>query len=331
MERPKFFVWMGEGRNTSQDQIETRFKELSDAGVDGVMYQCSPDRYPDVITLAKPFGLEVHAWQVILNSRRKDLMENHGDWFTINGKGESSRDHPPFVGYYSWLCPSNEEVQDYLVKRISKLAETEGLKSVHLDYIRYSDVILPSGLWDKYDLVMDREYPEFDFCYCNICAAQFQKRTGIDPRKLEDPALNPEWRKYRYDSISRLVNKLADAAHNRGTLLTAAVFPTPAIAKKLVRQDWVSWDLDAVYPMIYHSFYEEDVEWIRKAVEEGVEALVGRIPLYCGLYIPALKPDELGRAVDNAFEAGAAGICLFDYGSLSEKHWEAFAEAVKKY
>jgi hypothetical protein len=328
---PFFYIWMGEGKNHSDEYLEEQFEKLRGAGVDGIMYMCSADRYSEVISIAERVGLELHAWQVILNCRDEKVMNEHKDWFTVNAKGVSSLIQPPFVGYYKWLCPSNDQVQEYVIKKISGLANIKGLKSIHLDYIRYSDVILPIGLWSKYNLVMDREYPEFDFCYCEVCIRKFKRQAGIDPSKLKDPSHNPEWRQYRYDSITALVNKLADAVHKKGKLLTAAVFPTPSIAKKMVRQDWVNWNLDMVYPMIYHSFYEKDVAWIKEAVEEGVVALGGKIPLISGLYTPSLSPDELGKAIDGSIEGGADGICLFGSEGMSKEHWEIFSKSRQKY
>ena len=331
IESAKFYVWMGEGKNHSDDYLERQFKKLREAGVDGVMYMCSAERYPGIIEIADQAGLEIHAWQVVLNCREKDVMENHKGWFTINGRGESSLDYPPYVGYYKWLCPSNEYVQEYIEIKVSRLAGIEGLESIHLDYIRHSDVILPIGLWKKYNLMMDREYPEFDFCYCDVCLREFKTQTGIDPSKFEDPSLNKEWEQYRCDSITRLVNRLVEVVHQKGKLVTAAVFPTPAIAKKLVRQDWINWKLDMVYPMVYHNFYEKNVGWIKEAVHEGVEALNAKAPLISGLYIPSLDPDELGEAIAFSFEAGAAGICLFGYEGMNAEHWTNFIKAVKKY
>ncbi len=328
---PVFFVWMGEGKDYSDEHVKEQFMKMKEAGIDGIMYMCSADRYPEIVPLAEQAGLELHAWQVILNCRDEKVMEDHNDWFTINGKGASSLIHPPFVGYYKWLCPSNEQVQEYIIGKISRLAEIKGLKSIHLDYIRYSDVILPMGLWSKYNLVMDREYPEFDFCYCDVCIRKFKEQSGIDPSRLEDPSLNADWKQYRYDSITELVNKLAAVVHQKGKLLTAAVFPTPAIAKKMVRQDWVNWNLDRIYPMIYHNFYEKDVNWIKEAVGEGVSALGGKIPLISGLYTPGLSPDELVKAIDCSFEGGADGHCLFGSEGMSEEHWKKFSEAAKKY
>jgi len=90
--------------------------------------------------------------------------------------------------------------------------------------------------------------------------------------------------------------------------------------KKLVRQDWTAWDLDMVFPMIYHSFYREDVDWIGTATGEGVQALKGEFPLYSGLFIPALTPDEMARAIETSLDNGAGGVTFFAERSLTRKH-----------
>ena len=61
-----------------------------------------------------------------------------------------------------------------LSKMYTSIAEVEYVDGIHLDYIRFPDVILARGLWDKYGLVMDREYPEYDYCYGPKCVAGFQ-------------------------------------------------------------------------------------------------------------------------------------------------------------
>ena len=74
------------------------------------------------------------------------------------------------------------------------------------------------------------------------------------------------------------VRELADAVHGHGKPITAAVFPTPAIARRLVRQAWDEWPLDRVFPMLYHSFYLEDIPWIGDGVREGMSPRWGRRP-----------------------------------------------------
>ena len=72
------------------------------------------------------------------------------------------------------------------------------------------------------------------------------------------------------------------------------------------------WNLSAVFPMIYHGFYKEPIHWIGTAVEEGVNSLKGKYPLYAGLYLPDFKNlNELEHAIALAKTKGAAGISLF--------------------
>ncbi len=145
---------------------------------------------------------------------------------------------------------------------------------------------------------------------------------------MDDPTTDPEWRRFRWDRITGVVNAASDVTRAAGRLLTAAVFPTPRIARTLVRQDWPNWRVDALLPMLYHSFYEQPVEWIEQGVREGVEALAGRIPLYAGLYVPELDPEELGRAVRAALDGGASGVSLFESRAPTEAHWQALERAL---
>lgn len=315
---------VGEG---SIDEWKAKFAELRAAGIDAVLLQKGPDALPPLIAAAAEEGIGVHAWMPTM--MQGGMEEEHHEWYVVNRLGDSAADKPAYVDYYKFMCPSREPVLEYLKNQVRDLALIDGLKSVHLDYIRYPDVILPIELWEKYGIVQDREYPDYDYCYCDVCRETFRQQSGIDPLEIEDPASHADWLRYRYDTITHVVNELAAVVHANGTAITAAVFPTPDIARRLVRQEWVKWDLDAVMPMIYHSFYEEPVTWIDKATREGVEALTGRIPLYSGLFIPALDPDELARAVELSMQAGAEGVVLFEGKMPTEEHWRTFADAVR--
>jgi len=55
------------------------------------------------------------------------------------------------------------------------------------------------------------------------------------------------------------------------------------------------------------------------------------IPLYTGLYIPALSPEELSKAIFIAIDAGASGVSLFDYNAMTDEHWQYFSKRIRKY
>src|SRR5690606_16599517 len=130
--------------------------------------------------------------------------------------------------------------------------------------------------------------------------------------ELEYPEASLSWRLYRYNAVNTIVNHLAEVAKEKKKPITAAVFPTPEVARRIVRQDWTNWNLNAVYPMIYHGFYKEDVRWIGDAVTEGVHFLNGKFPLYAGLYLPDFDSmEELKTGILLSMEKGAAGVSLF--------------------
>ena len=310
----KNWIWRGNLRATSEDDLKRTLSDFRQAGIHGILLGGGYER---VIPLAREAGIEVHAWTWALNNGA--MQKKHPEWYTVNRNGVSVVEKPPYVGYYKWLCPTRPAVRRFLAERVDRLAATEGLAGVHLDYIRYCDVILPVALQPKYGLVQDREMPQFDYCYCSACRAAFKEKEGIDPLELPDPTASEAWRRFRWDSVTDVVNLLARVVHRRKLAITAAVFPTPALARKLVRQDWPRWNLNAVFPMIYHRFYNQPIEWIRTATREGTAALPKERPLYSGVY--NLKPDELARAVGLASEGGAQGISVF--GGFGARHQQA--------
>jgi len=341
----KVYGWLGGPGDSTDKEIRDEFQDLKDKGIFGLMYNGGqdPETYRRVGKIAKAVGLEFHSW--IPTMVQKENPKLKPEWYAINGKGESAFDKPAYVEYYKFLCPNREEVYSFLSEMYGAVAEIPEVEGIHLDYIRFPDVILARGLWDKYGLVMDVEYPEYDYCYCDKCVGDFKEKTGIDIKAAEDPSHVQEWKQFRYELITNLVNRLSKDVHAKGKQINAAVFPGPnSVAKKIVRQEWDKWDLDAVFPMNYNDFYLEGTKWIGEVTKEGVTALDNKIPLYSGLFIcpnpekktqendpenHGLLPEELGAAIRESIDNGAAGICLFTPRRMTEAHWKVFEKAVK--
>jgi uncharacterized lipoprotein YddW (UPF0748 family) len=341
MGKPKHWAWITTDLKTSLDGWKTKFARMRRAGIqailpeiyDGQKSYFTSRHLPNggkwleqILPLAKTEGLEVHAWMWSMPCNIQEIAQKHPDWFAVNGLGESAASKPAYVNYYKFMCPSHPEVRDFVRTTVSELAQFEGLAGVHLDYIRYPDVILAEGLQPKYHIVQDKEYPQYDYCYCPLCRDEFKKQSGVDPTKLKDPSANAAWRKFRYERITRLVNEiLVPTAHHANKKITAAVFPN----WENVRQQWPVWKLDAVLPMLYHKFYLKDIPWIQEQVSKGVKSLSVKIPLYSGLFVPSLTPEELVLAVEASMKGGASGISLFNADSMSDAHWERFSRLQK--
>jgi uncharacterized lipoprotein YddW (UPF0748 family) len=323
------WAWVHGNRDRDRADWEERFGRLREAGVTGLLVGGGDTAL--LSEVAHGLGMTFHRWTWIMN-RNGDawVQEHHPEWFTVSRLGASSLTEPPYVGYYRWLCPTRPEVRAYLGDLVTGVAEEPGVDGVHLDYIRHCDVILPRGLWATYDLVQDRELPPFDFCYCEACREAFAKADGRDPMGIADPTQDEAWRRFRWDGITRVVEVLAERVHATGKEVSAAVFPTPTIARALVRQAWDEWPIDRFFPMLYHSFYEEGIAWIGQGVREGVDALGdGPRRLCAGLYLPALGPEDLARAVEEARAGGAAGVSLFEMDGLTDAHLRALYGALR--
>jgi hypothetical protein len=308
---PAYKHWVWENPNEQEDEksLLTKYQKYYAAGIRGMFFEADSEKH---FRLAKEAGLETHRWMWTMNRGETELQTQHPDWFAVSRSGQSCATNPPYVAYYRWLCPSQTAVQNYLYDRVSEILEKDYVDGIHLDYVRYCDVILPVDLWQNYGIVQQQELPEYDFCYCATCRASFKELHGTDPLELEYPDQSLSWRNYRYDRITHIVNRLAALAHQKNKQITAAVFPTPEVARRIVRQDWTNWNLDGVCPMIYHGFYREQPDWIGDAVKEGVHFLCNRFPLYAGLFLPNFKDTgELKAGIQYALNNGAGGISLF--------------------
>lgn len=338
-DRQKNWTWITTDLKTTDEEWKRKFAQWRASGIDAILPELFNSReafyasehlpvggewLERILPIAKAEGLEIHAWMWTMPCDVQEVREEHPEWFDVNRRGESSLEKPVYVSYYKFLCPSRPEVHAFLQKRVRELAQYDELDGIHLDYIRHPDVILPVGLQPRYGIVQDREYPEYDYCYCDVCRRDFKEKSGMDPLELEDPSCSEEWRQFRYDLITNIVHtQLVPIGRKHNKAMTAAVFPN----WEYVRQEWRVWNIDGVLPMLYHSFYNGGVDWIAEQTQKGIQSLKKDIPLYSGLFVPRLTPDDLSRAIAASLRGGASGVSLFSAGAMSDAHWERFRKA----
>jgi uncharacterized lipoprotein YddW (UPF0748 family) len=332
---PDNWLWIRPSLEKSDDDWKKEFERIKKAGIDGILPQVYSsnetlfdhpilpvkERWLErIIPLAHEMDLEVHAWMWTMPLNNPELIKKHPDWFSINRNGKPAHTHPAYVDYYKFLCPCNEEVAEFVAGNVEALAKIEGLDGIHLDYVRQPDVILAEALQPKYDIVQDKEYPEYDYPYSENCRNQFKEKHGIDPMDLGDEApQNEAWRQFRYDAISNIVNNhCVPMARKYDKKITAAVFPN----WESVRQEWHKWDLDGFLPMLYQGFYNADIDWIGEQVKNAkirLKEANNDKPVFSGLFLPHLeKPEDLKRAIEVSKANGARGVSFF--GDLKEEY-----------
>ena len=341
-ERAMNWIWITPDLAASADEWKRRFAHLRAHHIHAILpeiydgrrayYRSSflptgGDWLETILPLAKAEGLEVHAWTHCMPCNIPEIAEQHREWFVVNGRGESCLDSPAYVDYYRFTCPNRPGSREFLERRIAEMASIEGLDGIHFDYIRFPDVIIAEALQSKYGIIQDREYPEYDYCYCDVCRNACEERYGFDPMSLPDPAVSPEWREFRYESITILVNdRLIPLVRRGGKKTSAATFPN----WEAVRQRWHHWDLDYVLPMLYHNFYHAGANWVRDHTRSGIDRLREQgkpTQLFSGLFVGAVAPSGLTRLIEKSYEGGAKGVVLFSYRQMNDRMWDAFVEA----
>jgi len=288
----KVWAWMSGKTTMTGGQWDYYFQKAAEAGIDAILLEChggypeelqDPASSPDfrdhaaiqiiqnALPFAKKYGIELHAWIWAVNRTEHSLRNAHPDWYQMNALGQSCLDIKLYNReHYRWLCPSRPETVQYLKERVAELAQIKGLAGVHLDFIRYPDAILPYGLHESRNVVQDRVYPQWDFCYCDTCRSCFKALTGVDPLDLEDPTADERWMQYRWDALSALTSEVCAEIKKHGKVASVAVFANPEESRKLVRQDWPRFrNVDIFFPMIYHKFYNWDDYQVLTATGKG--------------------------------------------------------------
>jgi len=320
----RFYAWTSVEPGITTHEVASKYAEYKAHGLDGVFIGGGIDDRE--FEAAKSAGLEVHTWMWTTNRGDQWIRDNHPEWYMVSRSGKSCFDQPPYVNYYRWVSPVIEGVQTYLSERVEELARHPLVDGVHFDYVRYPDVILPRGLWEQYGLDQTTELPDYDFSYDPFTVAAFKEQFGRDPREIEDPAHDQEWLHFRHDSVTKLVKRLTEVARRHDKATTAAVFPTPSMARKICRQDWDKWPLDGFFPMTYHSFYLEKPEWIGRCVTENIQAV--KSPIFAGLFMPDFSDGpDFQSGLEAAVSNGARGVSLF--GSVSPAMWDTFERFAK--
>ena len=226
VEKFKYWNWITVGNKKSDSAFAAHFNKLKSYGIDAVLINtgADPKLLKRVAPIAKKAGLEVHAWMFTTNRPGDSVAQQHPEWYMVSRSGKSCfvKEDRPYVGYYQWLSPSHPDARKHILSLVEGLAEVEGVTSVHLDYIRYPDVYLPIGLLPKYNLKQEEELPDYDFDYSDASVNKFIALHHKDPREMENPAIDIEWKNFRLNEIKSLVSEAYNIVHKHNKKLKLA-------------------------------------------------------------------------------------------------------------
>jgi uncharacterized lipoprotein YddW (UPF0748 family) len=284
-------------------------------------------------------GIRVHAWVNVLSlsqNREAPIVNQLGpDAVLTDRRGRSLLDYPdyevpqPDRAYYRmgtpglYLDPGAPDVAEWLVDVFAELvARYPALAGLHLDYIRYPDV-LPFSPGSRFGVGLD-------FGYGEPTRARFALETGLQA-PFGDSLQNADaWDDWRRERVTALVRDIARAARAQrpGLLLSAAVWSYADRAYLVLAQDWRAWlaegSLDFAVPMAY----TRDDRLLRYQAEHFAGLpLASRIWVGLGTWLFASEPERALAQIALVKQAGLVDLALFSYDSIATE--PALLEALR--
>ena len=286
------------------------------------------DTLAALLVQAHRAGLRVHAWVNALSlSKNTDapILARLGPSAVLSDrKGRSLLDYPghdvpePDRRYYRMGTPGvyldaaapglSEELVAVFAELLTGYPALDGL---HLDYIRYPDV-LPFAPGTRFGVGLD-------FGYGDATRARFREETGLEAPFGESLRNANAWDEWRRETLTRLDADVAAAARaaRPGVAMSAAVWTYADRAYFVLGQDWRDWLerdlLDFAVPMSYTT----DDRVLRYQAEHFAGLPVGgRIWVGLGSWLFANDPPRALAQVAIVRDAGIRDWALFSYDSI---------------
>ena len=213
-------------------------------------------------------------------------------------------------GYF--LDPANPEVITFLSELVAEITSRYNIDGVNLDYVRYPQSQKPHT----------SAYESSNWGYTDYARSEFKDQYEIDP--LEIRYGSPMWHKwdtYRQNKIANYVSIMKNSIQNKGTILSAVVFPLEEGGIETKQQNWGKWveygTVDALTPLILTSDPDLAQQMLR-----NIRRKASKTKIYSGLFVGFMdgEPEDLLRQIRAARLEKIDGMVLFDYAHLGKKY-----------
>jgi uncharacterized lipoprotein YddW (UPF0748 family) len=271
----------------------------------------------------------VHAWVNVLSLARNPdapiVSELGRDAVQTDRQGRSLLDYPdyeipqPDRSWYRmgtpgvYLDPAAPGVAERLAATFAELlARYPGFEGLHLDYIRYPDV-LPFVPGSRFGV-------GHDFGYGAATRERFQAETGQEAPFGERTGPANTWDEWRREKLTALVRNVATTARTArpGLQLSAAVWAYADRGYLSLGQDWRRWLEEGLLDFAVPMAYTLDDRLLRYQAETFAGLPQGdRIWIGLGTWLFAERPERALAQIEIVRAAGAGGVALFSWDSIA--------------
>lgn len=291
-----------------------------------------------VVREAHARGIAVHAWVNVnlvadtigLPTAPSHIVRRHPEWLMVprDLAQRAAAMRPSDTAYVPalvrWTRARIARVEGLYVSPIPlgarahavdiarDLARRYALDGLHLDYVRFPNAEFDYSVASlgefRASLLGDIPAPE-------LAALDARARRTVTVFADTFPE---RWQAFRRARVTWLVDGMASAAREArpGILISAAVLPDADAALTIKLQDWPSWAarglVDAICPMAYAEGRGDF-----HAQLAAVHGAAGHAQVWTGIGAYRLTARETAARIQDAREAGASGVVLFSYDSVS--------------
>lgn len=272
-----------------------------------------------VILIAKPLGLEVHAWVNAFLSwsapwppaDSTHVLRAHPEWFMADLRGRStisySRDECDAAGIVgATLSPAIPEVRARLASICVEIAEDYDIDGIHLDYIRY---------------------PNESFGFESAARADFFMDAGVDPVSLFPASgrsqaavsgMDGTWRAWRAEQVTRTVRTVRAALRSVSptTTLSCAVMADPHYALQDYACAWRDWIDEGLVDFACPMAYTTDRSRAGDLAVSTTVVQPGKVVYGIAVYNQSIQSALVGAGA--ALDNGAGGVCIYSANTFSQ-------------
>jgi uncharacterized lipoprotein YddW (UPF0748 family) len=283
-----------------------------------------------LIGRAHSAGLRVHAWVNVLSlagNREAPLLQRlgptavHVDWYGRSLLDYPGLDVPPAergrvrMGTPAvWLDPGAPGVAEGVAAVFAELAARyPALDGLHLDYIRFPDV-LPFSPGSRFGVGLD-------FGHGAATRARFEAETGKRAPGPDGVGDGEAWDDWRRGQVTRVVKAIRDAsfAAQPRLELSAAVSAYPERAYLSLFQDWRGWVDSGLLNFAVAMLYTRDDRLLRYEAGAYTGGVGGRkVWIGLGSWLFAGAPQRAIEQIALVRATSPAGIALFSWDAIAE-------------
>ena len=266
------------------------------------IYQEQGDQLAACLAAAKPRGLRVHAWFFCFCTEqctedRMAVFRNKG-WLLSGEDGHERH----------WLDPSVPEVRALLVQAARELATRYNVDGIHLDFVRYPDLVgcLGPTVRKRFEAATGQKYPDW-------------------PAEMKGGPVRQALIRWRCDRVTDLVSEMRSMLQREGQekLLTAAVYGKYPSCVDAVGQDWEAWLRTGLVDYLLPMDYTEDPAKFAELVANQARARWLRKHMLPGIGVTAaesrLDPAQVIDQIRVVREADCPGFALFSLNTYLEQ------------